>query len=73
MKGNEIHQNNITFDQQQRFDRIVDQYSYLKEARDFGVDIQMLMDNASRTPTDRIKRHQSAFYALNMLKRARKI
>jgi len=73
MPDSKTDQNNIAFDQQGRFDELVEQYPYLKEARDFGVDIQMLMDNAERTPTERARRHQAALNALNMLKRARKL
>jgi hypothetical protein len=64
---------NREFDEQTRFDELVEQYPYLKEARDYGVDIQMLMDNAERTPSERIRRHQTALNALNMLKGAMKL
>ncbi|MBW8015602.1 MAG: hypothetical protein FVQ82_05390 [Planctomycetes bacterium] len=66
-------QENTSFDEQSRFDELVEHYPYLKEARDYGVDIQMLMDNADRTPAERLRRHQSALNALNMLKGARKL
>ncbi|MCF7955007.1 MAG: hypothetical protein K9M75_04315 [Phycisphaerae bacterium] len=63
-------QNNMIFDEQARFDELVRQYPYLKEARDYGVDIQMLIDNSERTPAERLRRHQAALKSLNMLKGA---
>jgi hypothetical protein len=66
-------QNITIYDQQKRFDDLVEQYPYLKEACDYGIDIQMLMDNANRTLEERLRRHQAALNAFNLLKGARKL
>jgi hypothetical protein len=65
-------QQNAIYDQQKRFDELVEQYPYLEEACNFGIDIQMLIDNADRTPAERIRRHQAALNAFNMIRGARK-
>lgn len=65
-------QQNAIYDQQERFDELVKQYPYLEEACNYGIDIQMLIDNANRTPSERLRRHQSALNAFNMLRGARK-
>jgi len=73
MAVSKTDQNNPIFDEQARFDQLVEQYPYLKEARDYGVDIQMLIDNANRTFTERLRRHQAVLNALNVLKGASKL
>ena len=65
-------QQNAIYDLQNRFDELVAQYPYLEEACNFGIDIQMLIDNANRTPSERIRRHQAALNVFNMIRGARK-
>ena len=60
-------------EQDTRFDELIAQYPYLKEARDYGVDIQMLMDNANRSVTERLKRHHIALKTLNKIRNAKRL
>ena len=39
-------------------------------AKEYGIDVAMLLDNIRRTPEERIRRHQIAFNTVNMLRRA---
>jgi hypothetical protein len=45
----------------------------IQAAIDYGIDIQALMDNLKRTPTERIRRHQIALDTLRMLQKARRV
>lgn len=60
-------------EQDTRFDELIALYPYLKEARDYGVDIQMLMDNANRSVTERLKRHHIALKSLNKIRNAKRL
>lgn len=44
----------------------------IQAARDYGIDISMLMDNINRTPAERIRRHQMALDTAEMLRKARR-
>ena len=68
---NDIYGSNL--EQDTRFDELVALYPYLKEARDYGVDIQMLMDNANRSVTERLKRHNIALRTLNKIRNAKRL
>jgi hypothetical protein len=45
----------------------------IKKAIEYGIDIEMLKANLSRTVAERIARHQSALDLVNLLQKARKI
>ena len=58
-------------EQDKRFNDLVARYPYLKEARDYGVDIQMLIDNANHSVTERIKRHNIALQTFKKMRKAK--
>lgn len=43
----------------------------IQAAIDYGIDIQMLIDNLKRTPAERIRRHQIALNTANRLRKAK--
>ncbi len=45
----------------------------IKDAIDYGIDIQMLIDNLKRSPIERILRHQIALDTMRMLQKAKRI
>ncbi len=45
----------------------------IRAAADYGIDIQMLIDNMSRTPAERIRRHQIALETFRALHRAKRV
>lgn len=44
-----------------------------QEAIDYGIDVQMLIDNLKRTPSQRVRRHQIALDTVKMLQKARRL
>ncbi len=42
----------------------------LEDARAYGIDVPMLLDNIARTPTERVLRHQAALNAVMALRNA---
>ena len=44
----------------------------IQAAKDYGIDISTLMDNISRTPAERIRRHQIALDTAETLRKARR-
>ncbi|MCK4292473.1 MAG: hypothetical protein KAY65_04705 [Planctomycetes bacterium] len=54
-------------------DRITEnpqQAHQIQAAIDYGIDLQMLVDNAKRTPAERIRRHQIALNTAEKLRKA---
>ena len=45
----------------------------LAAAKEYGIDISMLVDNQGLTPKDRIKRHQIALNTIEKLRNARRL
>lgn len=45
----------------------------LAAAREYGIDISMLVDNVGLTPKDRIRQHQIAVNTLEKLRNARRL
>ncbi len=43
----------------------------IQAAIDYGIDIEMLIDNIKRNPSERIRRHQIALNATEKLRKAR--
>jgi len=46
------------------------QAGVIQAAIDCGIDVQMLIDNLRRTPTERVRRHQIALDTVKMLQKA---
>ncbi len=53
--------------------KLIEKTPELAAARDYGVDIQMLIDNMNRSVSERIKRHQIALDTFQKLRSAKKI
>jgi post-segregation antitoxin (ccd killing protein) len=45
----------------------------VQAAIDYGIDVSALIDNAGRSCTERIKRHQTALNTAKKLRKARKL
>jgi len=50
-----------------------EQVDALQAARDYGVDVEMLLDNLKRTPAERLRRHQLALDRVKKLQGAKKV
>ena len=45
----------------------------VRAAREYGIDVAMLMDNLKRSPAERIRRHQIALETMETLQQAERI
>lgn len=45
----------------------------MEAARDYGIDVAMLIDNLKRTPAERIRRHQIALETAEKLRKAQQV
>jgi hypothetical protein len=54
-------------------DELARQFPEVAAARDYGIDIQMLLDNLERPVEERIRRHQIALDTFRMLREAEKL
>jgi hypothetical protein len=45
----------------------------IQRAKDYGIDLTMLMDNLKRSPAERIRRHQIALDTIEKLRRAKRL
>ena len=54
-------------------DELARQFPEVAAARDYGIDIQMLLDNLQRPIEERIRRNQIAANALRTLREAEKV
>lgn len=60
-------------DTSESLDSLIARIPELAEARDYGVDVSMLLANLKRPVIERIKRHQIALDTFYKLQNARKI
>jgi len=51
---------------------LIDRVPELAQARDWGVDVPMLLDNLNRPVIERIRRHQIALETFEKLRKAKK-
>ena len=52
---------------------IPEQEGAIRAAREYGIDIAMLMDNLRRSPAERIWRHQIALDMMELLQQAQRV
>ena len=45
----------------------------MQAARDYGIDVEMLLDNLKRTPAERLRRHQIALNRVKKLRKAQQV
>ena len=57
----------------ERLDSLITRVPELTSARDYGIDILMLLSNLNRPVVERIKRHQIALDTFYKLQNARKV
>ena len=57
----------------ERLDTLINKVPELISARDYGVDIWMLLTNLNRPVVERIKRHQIALNTFHKLQNAQKL
>jgi len=57
--------------QQNKNIETIQQADEVRAAIDYGIDIDMLIDNIKRNPTDRIRRHQFALNAVEKFRKAK--
>jgi hypothetical protein len=50
-----------------------EQEDAVRAAREYGIDVAMLIDNLKRSPTERIRRHQIALETMEALQQAQQI
>lgn len=50
-----------------------EQEDALRAAREYGIDVAMLIDNLKRSPAERIRRHQIALETMETLQQAQRV
>jgi hypothetical protein len=45
----------------------------VRAAREYGIDVAMLIDNLKRSPAERIRRHQIALEMMELLQQAKRV
>jgi len=45
----------------------------VRAAREYGIDVAMLIDNLRRSPAERIRRHQIALEMMELLQQAQRV
>ena len=50
-----------------------EQVDAIQAARDYGIDVTILLDNLKRTPAERIRRHQIALETVEKLQKTRPV
>ena len=50
-----------------------EQEDVIRAAREYGIEVAMLMDNLKRSPAERIRRHQIALETMEALQQAQRV